>query len=118
MFDSTHVVCCSGVIFVSGVYRDTKTRHKGALERQKRYIGQIWGAVNHYNKCLQTDSILIGDFNSNAIWDEIKRIGNHTDVVSFLAGKNIHSIYHKQFNCNHGEETDPTLFLQKNFVSP
>lgn len=84
-------------------------------ERQKRYIGQIWGAVNHYYKCLQTDSILIGDFNSNAIWDEIKRIGNHTDVVNFLAKKNIHSIYHRQFNCNHGEETDPTLFLQKNF---
>ncbi len=86
--------------------------------RAKRYVGQIWGAINYYEKDLNDDSILIGDFNSNAIWDEKKRVGNHTDVVNFLDKKNIKSIYHNNSGIKHGEEKDPTLFLLKNKEKP
>ncbi len=87
-------------------------------QRVRRYIGQIWGAVNYYEKILNKDSILIGDFNSNAIWDKKKRIGNHTDVVNFLNQKDIQSIYHQKFGINHGEEKQPTLFLLKKEDKP
>jgi exodeoxyribonuclease-3 len=82
--------------------------------RDARYIGQIWLAINHYAGLLGDPAILIGDFNSNKIWDTRDRAGNHSSVVSRLAGKNIYSVYHKHLNQEQGKETHPTFFLQRN----
>ena len=87
-------------------------------DRKKDYVGQIYGALHHYSKALKKDSILIGDFNSNAIWDNKNKVGNHTDIVSILADQNIHSIYHHQHSIAHGKEADPTLYLLKNQEKP
>jgi exonuclease III len=87
-------------------------------ETSKHYIGQIWGAINFYSNDLNEESILIGDFNSNAIWDKKKRVGNHTDVVDFLGKKNIQSIYHQKNGVKHGKEKHPTLFLLKKLERP
>jgi len=88
-------------------------------ERSKNYVGQIWGAINYYlGEDKIEDTILIGDFNSNAIWDKKRRVGNHTDVVNFLEQKGILSIYHQMHSINHGEEIHPTLFLLKNKEKP
>ena len=52
------------------------------------YVEQVWKAINHYDLHLNsTPSILAGDFNSNAIWDRKRRIGNHSDVVRVLEAK-------------------------------
>ena len=82
------------------------------------YIGQVWYAVNYYQTLLHENAILIGDFNSNQIWDEKPRAGNHTDVVNFLKQLGIESLYHKQFNEEHGKETVHTFCLQKNRQRP
>jgi len=87
-------------------------------EKKKSYVGQIWGAVNYYEESLNQDSILIGDFNSNAIWDKKSRVGNHSDVVEFLKEKEITSLYHSLFKAEHGQEKDPTIFLLKNIKKP
>src|SRR5262245_31223935 len=42
-----------------------------------RYIGQVWNAINHYKNLLGSSTILIGDFNSNKIWDYKDRVGSH-----------------------------------------
>ncbi len=86
--------------------------------RAARYIGQVWLAINYYSELLDNKTILIGDFNSNKIWDYKSRIGDHSDVVNRLTDKNIHSIYHRYFGLDHGEETHPTFFLQRNFKKP
>ncbi|MEO8712159.1 MAG: endonuclease/exonuclease/phosphatase family protein [Parafilimonas sp.] len=86
--------------------------------RQARYIGQIWLAINYYTQLLNTPIILIGDFNSNKIWDYKDRVGNHSDVVLKLEQNNIHSIYHKHFACEQGKEKHPTFFLQKKSFKP
>jgi len=83
-----------------------------------RYIGQIWLAINHYLDLLNTPTILIGDFNSNKIWDYKGRVGNHSDVVRILSERNIQSIYHKHFNIEQGQEIQPTFFLQRNVNKP
>ncbi len=52
---------------------------------EARYIGQIWLAINYYTEQLGDSTILVGDFNSNKIWDYKDRVGNHTAVVNKLA---------------------------------
>jgi len=83
-----------------------------------RYIGQVWNAINHYQTILHENSILIGDFNSNQIWDEKDRVGNHTAVVNFLKEFNIESLYHRQFNEEHGKESLKTFFMYRNIEKP
>ena len=87
-------------------------------KREARYIGQVWFAINHYKDLLGNSTILIGDFNSNKIWDYKDRVGTHSDVVNRLADKDIHSVYHKHFDMEQGKEKHPTFFLQKNKDKP
>ena len=91
---------------------DNKKNHKA------RYIGQVWLALNHYAKLLGNSTLLIGDFNSNKIWDYKDRYGNHTDVVDLLSVKNIFSVYHKHMKQEQGKENQPTFFLQRNKNKP
>lgn len=77
------------------------------------YIGQVWKylKLNHSNI---DNSIIIGDFNSNTIWDKWDRWWNHTDVVKILSDKNIHSVYHHYFKEEQGKESLSTFYLQRN----
>ncbi len=86
--------------------------------RSARYIGQVWFAINQYNDLLRKSTILIGDFNSNKIWDYKDRVGSHSEVVNKLAENNIHSVYHKQFSIEHGQEKHPTFYLYRNKEKP
>lgn len=79
-----------------------------------QYVEQIWKALAHYKRQLKsTQTILIGDFNSNTIWDKKFRIGNHSHVVERLEKKGIHSCYHAHHNQEQGKEKDPTFYLYK-----
>lgn len=84
-----------------------------------RYIGQIWLAINYYSDFLINEkTILIGDFNSNQIWDYKDRVGNHTDVVNKLKEKEIFSLYHKKYSIEHGKETDATFYMYRKNEKP
>ncbi len=79
-----------------------------------QYVEQIWKALAHYKRQLKsTQTMLIGDFNSNTIWDKKFRIGNHSHVVERLEKKGIHSCYHTHYNQEQGKEKDPTFYLYK-----
>jgi exodeoxyribonuclease-3 len=79
-----------------------------------QYVGQVWKAVNFYKALLKgKKTLLVGDFNSNTIWDKPRREGNHSAVVKFLSEKNIHSVYHTFFNQEHGQEKQPTFYLYR-----
>lgn len=86
---------------------------------EARYIGQIWLAINYYQDLLSNNTtILIGDFNSNKIWDYKDRVGNHSDVVNKLAEQKIHSVYHYHFNTEQGKEKHSTLFMYRKKEKP
>ena len=88
-------------------------------DKDGAYVTQIWKAINYYEDLIQeTKTILIGDFNSNTIWDKPRREGNHTTVVNKLAEKKIFSTYHKYFNQIQGKEKHPTLYLYKRESKP
>jgi exonuclease III len=78
------------------------------------YVGQVWKAINFYSGLLRNKkTLLVGDFNSNTIWDKPRREGNHSTVVDFLEKKGIHSTYHKFFNQIQGREKHNTLFMYR-----
>jgi len=83
------------------------------------YVGQVWKALNFYNGLLKNKkTILVGDFNSNTIWDKPRREGNHSTVVDFLASRGIHSTYHKFFKQEQGLEEHNTLFMYRHKNKP
>ena len=83
-------------------------------DRGYQYIGQVWKAINFYSDLLKSKrTILVGDFNSNTIWDKPRREGNHSTVVDFLKSKDIHSTYHEFFKQKQGQEEHNTLFMYR-----
>ena len=85
---------------------------------EARYIGQIWLAINYYSNLLSLPCVLTGDFNSNRIWDEKERVGNHSDMVAFLKKEKIFSLYHKQENIEQGKEIHPTYHMYRKTDKP
>ena len=88
-------------------------------DRDGQYIEQVWKALNHYNNLLtDTKTILIGDFNSNKIWDRKYRDSNHSNVVKLLEDKGIFSTYHLHHKQTPGAERHPTLYMYRNKDKP
>jgi exodeoxyribonuclease III len=84
-----------------------------------QYIEQIWKAIHFYEKLIKNEkTILIGDFNSNKIWDRKRREGNHSNVVKQLAELGIFSTYHHYYNQSQGAEEHPTFYLYRHQNKP
>ncbi len=81
------------------------------------YIGQLWKYMELNKEAFQ-DIVLAGDFNSNSKWDHWDRWWNHSDVVQNLKELDIISCYHSYFEEEHGAESRPTFFLQRNLEKP
>ncbi|HEY9017507.1 endonuclease/exonuclease/phosphatase family protein [Thiomicrospira sp.] len=84
-----------------------------------RYIGQLWKYIRlHKVVFSRFKPIIIGDFNSNVIWDEWDRWWNHSDLERILEEMGIKSLYHSKFNEMSGSETQPTFFLHRKHDRP
>lgn len=84
-----------------------------------QYVEQIWKAIQHYDKHLTNKTtILIGDFNSNTIWDRKYRKGNHSNVVKALESKGVYSTYHLFHKQIQGKEQHPTLYMYRHKDKP
>src|SRR5215831_4638408 len=84
-----------------------------------QYVEQVWKAIHHYEALLKSKkTMLIGDFNSNTIWDKKRRAGNHSNVVKFLENKGIFSSYHAYHNQIQGKEMHPTLYMYRHKDKP
>lgn len=84
------------------------------------YVTQTWKAINHYNNILsEKPVILMGDFNSNTIWDYKKhRLSDHSSVVKFLEERDIYSTYHLYHKQIQGKEKHPTLYMYRQQQKP
>lgn len=89
------------------------------LDIEGAYIEQVWKAVTYYDKLLiNTKTILIGDFNSNRIWDRKGRLNNHENIVNLLEQKGIHSTYHFHHKQLQGLEAHPTFYMYRHENKP
>jgi exonuclease III len=82
------------------------------------YIGQLYLALKYYKALLKQPCVIIGDWNSNKVFDYVKRVGTHTEVVDFLENEGIKSAYHCFYNEEHGEESLPTYYFRKEKARP
>jgi exodeoxyribonuclease-3 len=89
------------------------------LDKDGHYVTQVWKAIHYYEHLLMgINNILIGDFNSNTIWDKKYRKGNHSHVVKYLEDKSIFSAYHLHHNQIQGSEAHPTFYLYRHRNKP
>lgn len=84
-----------------------------------KYIGQLWRYIQiHHEQITSAPTLIIGDLNSNKIWDQEGRWWNHSDVVSELADDGIISLYHHYYKEEQGKETRPTFYLHRSKGKP
>lgn len=62
---------------------------------------------------LNKNTVIVGDFNSNACWDKEHKNYSHLDVVRSLNERGLESVYHIVHDETQGEETIPTRYQWK-----
>jgi exonuclease III len=76
-----------------------------ATGRRYRYVYQVWKALEHYKAFLETDGLVVGDFNSYQLVAPKK-----LDVKEILHTRGFESAYHHFFKEAIGQHTRPTLY--------
>ena len=77
------------------------------------YIEEYYAYQVNNQNYYKDNMVLIGDFNSNTIWDKKHSNRNHSIVVERLNKIGLVSAYHYRFNEKQGEEKTNTFFLYR-----
>jgi len=90
------------------------------LQEPYRYVRAAVKAVEIYRELfIGTPTVLMGDLNSNTIWDaEHPSHLNHSSLVSQLEKLGSVSAYHHYYNEIHGSETRATFHLYRREIHP
>lgn len=82
--------------------------------KQHGYVRETHKALDYFEEFLRArPSVMIGDFNSNTVWDKLHPGRSHSDMVRRLAEIGLESIYHTTHGVEHGLETDSTFYFYR-----
>lgn len=88
-------------------------------DQRMRYVRVTHQAVDHYSAFLALPQVIImGDFNSNSIWDRLYRERSHSGLVEKLERLGLVSAYHTLRGERQGQEVTPTQFMYRNMAKP
>lgn len=82
----------------------------------RRYIGQVYSALQEYGDFVNENTIVAGDFNWNIVWDESPKsslCGNFSETVGLLNESGLYSSYHRLTDTAFGNEDRATFFMHK-----
>ncbi len=82
------------------------------------YIGQFWHFMQSNKARLDESTVILGDFNSNSIWDRPRRAWNHSDCVNALRELSFTSLYHHTRSEGQGQEREPTFYFYRKPEKP
>lgn len=78
------------------------------------YVRETHKALDQYHDFLSAvPSVVMGDFNSNTIWDHLHRGRSHSDMVARLGALGLVSVYHTTREEVHGQETVSTFYQKQ-----
>ncbi len=78
------------------------------------YIGQMCVFMERYQQHFNQNSVMIGDFNSNMLWNSYyKKEHNYARFLSLLAAKGMFSVYHMLSGREQGQELVPTSYYHR-----
>jgi endonuclease/exonuclease/phosphatase family metal-dependent hydrolase len=77
------------------------------------YVHSVNTFLKQYNNWInQTDTCILGDFNSNLTYD-LKKSKPHQTMLNMMNELNLVSAYHKYFNEDQGKESQATFYYHK-----
>lgn len=79
----------------------------------KPYIQEYYTYQAEHIDRFNDKTVIMGDFNSNSIWDSRYKGSNHSIVIKQLEEIGLVSAYHYFFNEAQGEETQSTFYLYR-----
>jgi exonuclease III len=83
------------------------------------YAGQLWKYLqSHRRDILKDECLILGDLNSNVIWDRPDRWWNHSDNLEILDELGLRSMYHESTGANPGDEQHSTFYLHRDLAKP
>ncbi len=89
------------------------------MQQIGRYIEQVRKSIYFYDDLMTNkQTLIVGDFNSNTIWDKKHRASNHSNVVKLLEDKGIISLYHLYHKQVQGKEFHPTYYMYRHKNRP
>ena len=87
-----------------------------AVWAKKPYIEGYYKWQNLNVNNIDSNCIIIGDFNSNSCWDHLHGNRNHTAVVELLKNKGLFSAYHALTQEQQGAENVNTFYLYRDLT--
>lgn len=92
---------------------------KGHTDSRLSYSGQVYQGIAAYrNFILETDTVFLGDFNSNLNSTPSTRIGNHVTLNNALRDLGMISAYHYAFQEPQGRERQATYYQGRRLERP
>lgn len=79
-----------------------------------RYVRVTHAALDHFDGFIRAaPTVMVGDFNSNTIWDKKHGMLGHTQMTARLDALGVRSLYHEQRGEDHGEESVDTWYMYR-----